>query len=108
MASIGFGLACLGCLFLSLSLRRHYRQVFGDGSAYERRRWPLRAAGYGCVLLALWPCVRASGPWIGLTLWISLLALGAFLQIMLLTYRPRGSTVFGGLGVALVALGLLL
>ncbi len=105
MASIAFGLSCLGCLLLSLSLQRHYRQVFADESAYGRRLWPLRAAGYGCALLALWPCVRQSGPWIGLILWISILALAAFLQGMLLTYRPRSSAVFGGLGVALIALG---
>ena len=108
MASIAFGLACLGCLLLSLSLRRHYLRVFADPAAYSRHRWPLRAAGYGCVLLALWPCIRLSGLWIGITLWISILALGAFLQIMLLTYRPRSSAVFGGFGVALIAVGFLL
>ena len=108
MASIAFGLACLGCLLLSLSLRRHYKRVFADFAAYPRRLWPLRAAGYCCVLLALWPCVRLSGVWIGLVLWVSMLALGAFLQIMLLTYRPRGTAAFGGFGVALIAVGLLL
>jgi hypothetical protein len=108
MASIALGLACLGCLLLSLSLRRHYQQAFADARAYEQRRWPLRAAGYGCALLALWPCVLVSGLWMGLVLWLSLLALAAFLQIMLLTYRPRGAALLGGFGVALVAMGLLL
>lgn len=108
MASIAFGLTCLGCLMLSLSLRRHYRQVFDHESGYERRRWPLRTAGYVCVLLALWPCVAVSGLWIGLILWISMVALAAFLQIMLLTYRPRSSAVFGGFGAVLIAAGLLL
>jgi Protein of unknown function (DUF3325) len=108
VASIGLGLACLGCLLLSLSLRRHYRQVFTGLDAYPRRLWPLRIAGYACALLALWPCVRLSGPWVGLVLWTSMVALAAFLQIMLLTYRPRVYAVFGGLSVALVALGLLL
>lgn len=89
---IALGLTSLGCLLLSLSLRRHYRQVFSDDSAYEARRWPLRIAGYVCVLLAIWPCVVTSGVWIGLILWISVLALATFLQIMLLTYRPRGTT----------------
>lgn len=96
---------CLGCVLLSLSLRRHYQQVFADVSAYERRLWPLRLAGYGCLLLALWPCVRLSGPWIGLLLWIVMPALAAFLQAMLLTYRPRGSALLGGLGLVLIAMG---
>ena len=107
MASIGFGLACLGCLLLSLSLRRHYRQVFPDVSSFERRLWPLRISGYGCALVALWPCIRVSGLWVGLILWLSMMALGAFLQIMLLTYRPQRSALFGGFGVAMILLGVL-
>jgi len=107
MAIIALGLICLGCLFLSLSLRRHYRQVFADDSAYAQRKWPLRVAGYGCTVLALWPCVLRLNWAIGICLWLSLLALAAFVQIMLLTYRPAGTAVFGGLGVVLIALGLL-
>jgi hypothetical protein len=108
MASIAFGLTCLGCLLLSLSLRRHYRQVFADESAYEQRRWTMRLAGYAFLMLALWPCIRLSGLWIGLILWLSIVALAAFLLIMVLTYRPRVSPAFGGCGMALIALGLLL
>lgn len=88
MASIAFGLLIVGCLLLSVSLRRHYRQVFADESSYERRKWLLRVTGYACVLLALWPCVREFGAPIGVCLWLSILALAAFLQIMLLTYSP--------------------
>jgi hypothetical protein len=106
--SIALGLTCLGCLLLSLSLRRHYRQVFTDESAYPRRLWPLRLAGYGCMALALWPCAREFGIPIGICLWLSLAALAAFAQIMLLTYRPRSTTAFGAFGAALIALGLLL
>ena len=108
MSSIGFGLTCLGCLLLSLSLRRHYRQVFANESAYERRRLPLRLAGYGFLLLALGPCVVESGVPIGLWRWMAMVAPAAFLQIMLLTYVPRRATVSGGFGVALIAAGLLL
>jgi hypothetical protein len=88
---MAFGLTFVGCVLLSLSLRRHYRQIFADESAYERRLWPMRLAGYWLVALALWPCIRAFGTPIGICLWLSILALAAFLQIMLLTYRPRRS-----------------
>jgi hypothetical protein len=108
MANIALGLICLGCLFLSLSLRRHYRQVFAEESAYEKRKWPLRVSGFGCTLLALWPAVREFGWAIGICVWLSILALAAFLQIMLLTYRPKGTALFGCFGAVLVALGLLL
>jgi hypothetical protein len=108
LTSIAMGLMCLGCLLLSLSLRRHYRQVFTDESRFESRLWPMRLAGYAFVGLALWPCVREFGAPIGICLWLSVLALAAFVQIMLLTYRPRAVAVFGASGVALVALGVLL
>jgi hypothetical protein len=52
--------------------------------------------------------VREFGAPIGICLWLSVLALAAFLQIMLLTYRPRVVAVFGAFGVAMVALGVLL
>ncbi len=108
MTSIAFGLTCLGCLLLSLSLRRHYRQVFADESAFERRMWLLRWSGYAILALALWPCIREAGLWIGIILWLSMIAPAAFVQIMLLTYRPRANAVFGVFGVALIAAGLLL
>ena len=107
MASIAFGLCCLGCLLLSLSLRRHYRQVFADESLHAQRRWMMRWTGYGILAFGLWPSARESGFWIGVILWLSLIALAAFLQIMLLTYRPRSSALMGGIGLALIVAGLL-
>lgn len=86
MAGVAVVLTMLGCLMLSLSLRRHYRQVFADEASYERRLWPMRIAGYALVLLGLWPCILMSGAPIGICLWLSILALAAFLQIMVLTY----------------------
>lgn len=105
---MALGLACLGCLLLSLSLRRHYRQVFADESAFGRRMWPLRWSGYALASLALWPCVLAAGLWVGIILWLSMVALAAFAQIMLLTYRPRADAAFGVFSVALIAVGILL
>jgi hypothetical protein len=107
LTSIAIGLMCLGCLLLSLSLRRHYRQVFADDSLYEQRRWSFRISGYLLVALALWPCVREFDAPIGICLWLSVLALASFLQVMLLTYRPRDVTVLGFFGVLLLAAGLL-
>jgi hypothetical protein len=88
MALIALGLAWLGCLLLSLSLRRNYRRAFADDSAYARRLWPLRIAGYASIALALVPSVALCGAPIGICLWLSLVALAAFLVAMLLTYRP--------------------
>ena len=105
MTSIALGLICLSCVLLSLSLRRHYRQVFPGEVAFEKRMWPLRWAGYALLALALWPSVLAAGLWVGIILWISMVALAAFAQIMLLTYRPRADAVLAVFAVALIAAG---
>ena len=86
MVVIAVVLVSLGCVLLSASLRRHYRQMFSDESAYEHRLWPMRIAGYACVLGGLWPCIALFGAPIGICLWISIFAVAAFVQIMLLTY----------------------
>lgn len=106
MSSIGFGLACLGFIVLSLSMQRHYRQVWPDSPHFERWKLPNRVAGYALVFLALLPCVLQEGPWPGLVLWISMLAGAAFLQTFLLTYRPGESWLFGGASVVLIVAGL--
>jgi hypothetical protein len=102
------GLACLGCVSLSMSMRRHYKQAFADLSAFERRRLPLRALGYVCIAASLAPCASAAGLWVGLVLWSSIVAMAATLQAQLLAWRPRNVVRFGGLSLMLVLLGLVL
>lgn len=105
MTSIGFGLACIGCVLLSLSLRRHFKQVFADHSQFEKLQMPMRIGGYVCLGVAWIAAIAAAGGPIGFVLWLSMLALAAFTQALLLTYRPQGSTWFGGLGVVLMLIG---
>jgi hypothetical protein len=107
MSSVGFGLACLGFIALSLSMKRHYRQVWPDSTRFATWCPRNRVAGYLLVALALLPCVAQQGLWIGLVLWLSMLAGAAFLQTFLLTYWPARSWLFGGASVALVCIGLL-
>ena len=108
MISISLGLACIGFILLSLSLKRHYLQVWPHGGNFGQWRLFNRIAGYGCIGLAALPAVSSHGLWIGLVLWISIWAAAAFIQTMLLTWWPRYSLLFGGGSVALVMLGLLL
>ena len=107
MFLIGFGLACCGCFLLSISLKRHFLQVWPDSGQFERRYMPARTAGYACIALSLVACSLARGIWIGLVLWPSMLALAAFVQAMLLTWLPRQSTLFGVAGACLVLAGTL-
>jgi hypothetical protein len=107
VTSIALGLLCLGCVLLSLSLRRHYREVLPDESRYADRKWPLRWAGYAALALALWPAMLAAGAWVGMVLWLSMLALAAMAQLLLLTYRPHAMPMMVALGIGFVAAGLL-
>jgi uncharacterized membrane protein YfbV (UPF0208 family) len=107
MTCISFGLACIGFVLLSLSLKRHYQQVWPDAAGFQRWRLPNRIAGYCLVAMSLLPCVSIHGLWIGMILWISIAAAAALLQAMLLTYWPRRSLLFSGFGMALVVAGLL-
>ena len=94
MSAAALGLACLGSFLLSLSLRRHYRQVWPESNDYSQWIVCNRVLGFMFVFVALMPCVADYGLWIGLVLWLSVLALAAFLQTMLLTYWPARSLLF--------------
>ena len=107
MTSIAFGLACTGFILLSLSMKRHYHQVWPRSRNFASWCFRNRIAGYACIALALIPCVLQSGLWIGLVLWISIWAAAAFVQSMLLTYWPQRSLLFGGASIMLVLIGLL-
>jgi hypothetical protein len=107
MTSISFGLACLGFILLSLSLKRHYLKVWPQSENFQRWYLTNRLTGYGLVALSALPCFKLYGFWIGLVLWISLWAAAAFMQAILLTYWPKRSLLLGGASIALVVLGLL-
>ncbi|MES2625224.1 MAG: DUF3325 domain-containing protein [Pseudomonadota bacterium] len=105
MTSISFGLACIGFVLLSLSMKRHYQQVWPQNAGFPRWSLPNRVAGYLLVGLSLIPCVKLDGFGIGLVLWMSILAAAAFLQAMLLTYFPQRSLLFSGVGLLLIVVG---
>jgi hypothetical protein len=107
MTSISFGLACIGIALLSLSMNRHYQQVWPGNTRFARWRLPNRIAGYILVALSALPCVISNGAGVGAVLWLSILAAAAFLQAMLLTYWPGRSLLYLGSGMTLVIAGLL-
>jgi hypothetical protein len=107
MISISFGLACIGFVLLSVSLNRHYQQVWPANTNFPRWRLLNRIGGYCLVALSLLPCLQLHGFGVAVVLWLSVLAAAAFLQAMLLTYWPTRSLLFGCAGMALVVGGLL-
>jgi hypothetical protein len=106
MISIGFGLGCIGFILLSLSLKRHFQQVFPASRSYTQWKLFNRVAGYTLVLCSAIPCILLRGWWIGMVLWISIWAAAAFLQALLLTYRPQASLMFAAGGILLCVYGI--
>ena len=81
-------LCLLGMACLCLAMPRHFEAACGGKPAAAQAR-ALRLLGWGLLLLALWPAVRAAGPSVGLALWAAALTPAAVLSLLLLSYRPR-------------------
>ncbi len=87
--AVGFTLSFLGCVLLSLSMKRHYAQVNRNGSLSKRVSIVLRVLAYQCLFACGAVCIQRCGVGIGLVWWWGLLTLTALLQSLLLAYRPQ-------------------
>jgi hypothetical protein len=88
LSLVSFGLAVSGFAGLSLSMPRHHREAFGKQPS-PGAMLALRAAGYGAVALALWPCVETFGVAVGIVAWLGMLTAAALAVVGLLSWRPR-------------------
>ncbi|MFT4993659.1 MAG: hypothetical protein ACI965_000680 [Paraglaciecola sp.] len=87
MIVIGFGLSFLGCILLSLSMKRHYTQVNKSGRLSKPAAVFLRVLSSLCLFASGAICIHSDGLGVGLVWWWGLLTLTALLQTLLLTYR---------------------
>lgn len=108
MTSISFGCAYIGSMFLSMSLKRHYQQVWPKSTGYLRWLTPNRITGYSFIALSFLPCLISNSLGIATVLWLSVLAAAAFLHAILLTYLPERAPFAGGFSVVLIVAGALL
>jgi len=92
--AVGFTLSFLGCVLLSLSMKRHYVQVNRNGSLDKRVSVLLRVLAYLCLFACGTVCIQRYGVGIGLVWWWGLLTLTALLQTLLLAYRPQWLRAF--------------
>nr|WP_315182943.1 DUF3325 domain-containing protein [uncultured Albidiferax sp.] len=90
-------LAYAGFAGLCLAMDRHHAQVWGRDASPRARRC-LRGAGWLLLALAVWPCVAAWGPSVGVVVWLGFLSAGALVLVGLLPYAPRAAV-----GLALLA-----
>ena len=97
-----FSTALAGFAALSLGMRRPFRRVFGNGEPALRKRWALRSAGTALLAAAGAACVAVWGWSVGIVALAGVLGLGAFANVLLLTYAPR-LFVRTGVGACLVS-----
>ena len=97
MMLVAFTFSFIGFALLSLSMKRHFSQVYKNNVFDSRRAFLLRVIAYVCLLLSCATCLRGYGIGVGLVWWLGLLTLTALLQTLLLTYQPqRRATTFLG------------
>jgi len=89
MMVLGFALSLLGCVLLSLSMKRHYAQVTKDGRLSKRVSIVLRMLACLCLFACGVVCIQRYGVGIGLVWCWGLLTLAALLQTLLLAYRSQ-------------------
>lgn len=90
MIIISFSIVFMGFLLISLSMKRHYVQVFSkDAMLSNRQNRLLRFTGYAGLGIAGWLCIHDLGIGLGLVYWTGLLTVAAMIQALLLAYRRQ-------------------
>lgn len=100
MIMLGFALAFLGFILLSLSMTRHHRQLWPQVMLSKARTIGFRVGGYGSLAASLYCCMQSEGAAVGSVLWFGLLTAAALMQSMLLTYRPHWIVAVGTTALA--------
>jgi len=87
--AVGFTLSFLGCVLLSLSMKRHYAQVNKHRRLSKRISIVFRVLAYLCLFACGAVCIQRYGVGVGLVWWWGLLTLTALLQTLLVAYWPQ-------------------
>lgn len=88
MTALGLLLAFCGFAALSLSMERHYEQVF-EQAPLRARMFALRAGGWLLLAVAALPAIGHAGTSLGLAIWAGELTVGAIAVMLVLSYAPR-------------------
>ncbi|MBV1961371.1 MAG: DUF3325 domain-containing protein [Immundisolibacteraceae bacterium] len=108
MILLGFALAYIGFVALSLAMRHHYLPLRagterGSKSLSSRQVVGLRFIGTVFLAASCTFCVASQGIANGVVFWVGLLTIAALAQSVLLTYRPQW---IAGSALLLVSLGM--
>lgn len=92
----GLALAYVGWTALSLGMDRHYADIYGRGKEPPRRERNLyRLIGSVALLGTFLVSVRLQGWTVGSVLCLGIMTSGALLLVLLLTYAPHRTVLFG-------------
>lgn len=86
---LAFGLTYLSCLALSISMKRHFQQLFPSHSLSSQKIFILRGLGWLLLISSGIACTQSYGIATGLVLLCGLFSAAAFLIALLLHYSPR-------------------
>jgi len=90
MIIISFSIIFMGFLLISLSMKRHYAQIFSKHEVLPRRQnILLRIIGYAGIGIAGWLCIHDLGLGLGIVYWTGLLTVSAMIQALLFAYRRQ-------------------
>ncbi|MNR88126.1 hypothetical protein D3C72_190560 [compost metagenome] len=94
IAALAFAYA--GWTALSLGMDRHYSDIHGRGKEpQQRERNIYRMAGSLGLLATFAVCVKLQGWTVGAVLTLGTMTAGALLLVLLLTYAPQRTVLFG-------------
>jgi hypothetical protein len=79
----------VGFALLALSQDRHWQRAGGAALCPARLVLPLRAVGYGLLLVALAVALLRDGAGFGSLMWATMLSVGAIAVVGTLTWRAR-------------------
>jgi len=82
-------LALMGLGWLALAMEVHWEQVHGQTGPKARTRTLLRLLGSMLLVASLLLCLGADHPSMAVLVWVMLLAGGAVLIAMTLSWRPH-------------------
>lgn len=91
MMTLGFLLAFAAAILLSLSMKKHYGQLFPDATLSVSHSRVLRALGYLMLAASAWMCVAVKGAGLGLTWFAGLLTVACLLIALLLPLTDRST-----------------
>lgn len=102
-----FTLGYLGFSALSLSIQRHYAEIFGRHKVLSRTQYlSLRLLGWLLIAFSYAVSIASQGWGVGSVMWLGMLMLAGLLLVLMTAYLPRLILKFVSFLTVLILIGL--